>query len=83
MGVCSSAACSPRSCASSSERTVRWVYDAVEARLFRDSQVGRGEVPLSRQQHRLVAFMVKRNRRAGGKPALCEREELIGAVWGR
>ena len=26
--------------------------------------------------------MVERNQRAGGKPALCEREELIGAVWG-
>jgi len=61
---------------------VRWVYDAVEARLFRERQRGRDEVPLSRQQHRLVAFMVERNQRAGGKPALCERDELIGAVWG-
>jgi DNA-binding winged helix-turn-helix (wHTH) protein len=59
-----------------------WVYDPVEDRLFRDGRDGREEVPLSPQQHRLVAHMAERNRAGGGKSVLCEREELIAAVWG-
>ena len=59
-----------------------WVYDPVEARLFRQDATGRREVPLSPQQHRLVTFMAGRNRISGGRPVVCGREELIQAVWG-
>ena len=60
----------------------RWLYDPFEERLFREDASGRHEVPLSPQQHRLVAFMAERNRRGGDKQVLCGREELIQAVWG-
>ena len=60
----------------------RWLYDPFEERLFREDASGRHEVPLSPQQHRLVAFMAERNRLSGDKQVLCGREELIQAVWG-
>ena len=60
----------------------RWLYDPFEERLFREDASGRHEVPLSPQQHRLVAFMAERNRLSGDKHVLCGREELIQAVWG-
>jgi DNA-binding winged helix-turn-helix (wHTH) protein len=62
---------------------VRWLYDQVEDRLYFDHGGARAEIALSAQQHRLVSYMAQRNRVAGdGKPVLCGREELIGAVWG-
>ena len=60
----------------------RWLYDPFEERLFREDASGRHEVPLSPQQHRLVAFMAERNRLSGDKQVVCGREELIQAVWG-
>ena len=63
-------------------KRARWLYDPVEARLFREDATGRREVPLSPQQHRLVTFMAARNRGSGGRPVVCGREELIQAVWG-
>ena len=60
----------------------RWVYDAVEQRLYLECDRERREVPLSPQQHRLVAYMVDRNRSEADRPVLCEREELIAAIWG-
>ena len=63
-------------------KRARWLYDPVEARLFREDATGRREVPLSPQQHRLVTFMAARNRISGGRPVVCGREELIQAVWG-
>src|SRR5207302_304104 len=65
------------------EASVRWLYDEVEERLFRERDGAREQLQLSPQQHRLVSFMADRNRLAGdGKPVLCTREELIAAVWG-
>ena len=65
------------------ELAVRWLYDEVEERLFRERDGAREQLPLSPQQHRLVSFMADRNHLAGdGKPVLCTREELITAVWG-
>jgi DNA-binding winged helix-turn-helix (wHTH) protein len=59
----------------------RWLYDPVEDRLFVQSDGQRHEVSLSPQQHRLVAYMAARNRAEAGRPVLCERKELIAAVW--
>ena len=39
-------------------------------------------MPLSPEQHRLVAYMAQRNRAEAGRSVLCGREELISAIWG-
>jgi len=59
-----------------------WFYDPVEDRLLRQGRGGREEVLLTPLQHRLVAYMGERNRAEGGAPVLCDRAELIAAVWG-
>src|SRR5207253_598023 len=75
------AALSPRCYTISGVRPRRWLYDTTEDRLFLISGDQRQEVPLSPQQHRLVAYMVRRNQSAAGTSVLCERGELIDAVW--
>ena len=59
-----------------------WFYDPVEDRLLRQGRDGREETPLTPLQHRLVAYMAERNRAEGGASVLCDRAELIAAVWG-
>ncbi len=56
-------------------------YDAEQARLVLVRGEERHELPIRAQAHRLVRFMVERNRALEGAPALCTHEELMHAVW--
>jgi DNA-binding winged helix-turn-helix (wHTH) protein len=57
-------------------------YDPHEGRLLFVRDGERHEVPIRAQAHRLVRYMIERNRAAGGSPVLCTHDELMHAVWG-
>lgn len=59
----------------------RWIYDSAAGRLILDNDGDQHEVSLSPQQHRLIAYMAQRNAADGGAAVLCQREEMISAIW--
>lgn len=59
----------------------RWIYDSVADRLILDKDGEQEEVSLSPQQHRLIAYMAQRNAAEAGVAVLCQREEMIAAIW--
>ena len=56
-------------------------YDAREARLLLVTDDGLHEIPIRAQAHRLIGYMVERNKAAGGAAALCTHDELMEAIW--
>jgi hypothetical protein len=61
----------------------RLEYDWVAGRLYRIASTRRREITPSRPLvHRLVRYMLQRNRKAGGKAVLCLHDELMAEVWG-
>jgi DNA-binding response OmpR family regulator len=56
-------------------------YEPAQARLVLRQDGRRHELKIRAQAHRLVGYMIERNREAGA-PALCTHEELMEAVWG-
>jgi hypothetical protein len=63
--------------------TARLEYDWVSAQLFRIAGADREEVAkLSPQVHRLLRYMLSRNRANGDMAVLCSHEELMQAIWG-
>ena len=58
-------------------------YDWIQARLFRIDGGRRVEINnLRPQEHKLIRYMLERNRANGNVATLCEYEELISAIWG-
>ena len=57
-------------------------YDVHGGRLLVVTSVGRHEIHVRPQVHRLVRFMAVRNAESAGVPALCSNDELMDAVWG-
>lgn len=68
--------------AAAGPRAARLEYDWVQAKLFRIAGAQREEVPELRPQvHRLLRYLLKRNRGNDDAPVLCSHDELIEAVW--
>ena len=58
-------------------------YDWIQARLFRMDGGRRVEIShLRPQEHKLIRYMLERNRANGNVATLCEYEELVTAIWG-
>jgi hypothetical protein len=57
-------------------------YDWFQARLFRVSGSHREEIRhLRPQEHKLIRYMIGRNRANDNEPVMCEHEELIDVIW--
>jgi DNA-binding response OmpR family regulator len=58
-------------------------YDWYAARLYRVDGPHRQEIPdLRPQEHKLIRFMVQRNRENGKRPVMCTYDDLLEAIWG-
>jgi hypothetical protein len=63
--------------------TARLEYERASARLFRIVETDREELAnLPPQVHRLLRYLLERNRANDDMPVLCSHDELMEAIWG-